>query len=891
MPLPILSTKLFIPKIRENHIVRKPLVDKLVNGISSGNKLSLICAPAGYGKTTLVLELLASMDAGVAWISLDEGDNDIVQFLSYLIAAFKKAGVSAGSMEEAILDFRVASTRALITMLINEVSILREKLILVLDDFHRIHADTVFDVVKFLIDHQPPNLHLVIITREDPPLPLPRIRVQGRIAEIRLEDLCFNRDEAAKFFSQAMKLTLSGEAIDAITARTEGWIAGLQLTGLSLKGCAKRDVETFIQEFHDTHSYIVDYLVEEVISRQKEEVREFLCKTSVLDRMNGDLCDAVTERNDGRILLREIEKSNLFLISLDSKREWYRYHHLFADSLRMELSKEEEMLLHRKAALWLKNNGFFQEALDHAFQSGDTPMALRLVEGSMAQAFENAQLTTFLKWVDMLPDKLVRGSETLSVRKAWVLLMIGKGSETHAYLDSLGEGFLETATPHNKGLYLSLKALISQYSGAGDAERQAEEALRYLDPGDATMRAAALNTLGRAQEDNGKTGEAVRTLRLAYNECQKLGYTFVTTLTLMNLGTNLNTMGKRKEALVLYQEYIGGMTAKFGKPLPFIGIIYVGMAGLYYESNELEKAKSYMDEGSELCQSIFYNWIENKGILESRIQFALGETEAAVETIRKSIAPLEGYLVTKNLVLNIAVLAEFLQKSRNTEEAGRYGEKLKCFTQCDNIPAAQHAYLPFARLLIYQKRWEEALKFLERIEESLEKTKKGRELITYYLLYAKARFMGGDYDGAKACFEKAASLAEPQGYYRLFLDEEPIIRDIVFSGKIASGAFGSRIAELMKAPAAQAVLPFGMPDKRTGSEQKKTGGLEPIEKLSQRETDILELLGQGMTNEEIAKKLYISVNTAQWHISHIYSKLGVRSRTQALLKARELNLI
>ena len=377
----ILSTKLFIPEIRDNYIMRKSLVDKLICGINMNNKLTLVSAPAGYGKTTLVLELLNSIDLASAWISLDDSDNDFTQFLSYLIAALKKAGVAIGSNTEKVaFDFNLSSTNAPMTMIINDISSLSEKIILVLDDFHFIHSPQVNDAVKFLLEHQPPNLHLVIITREDPRLPLPRIRVQGKITEIRMEDLCFARDEAADFLTRVMGLKLSDEAIDTIAFRTEGWIAGLQLAGLSLNGCEEQDIGEFIRVFSDTHRYIIDYLVEEVINRQTEEVREFLCKTSVLDRMNGELCDAVIGKNDSKLLLRELEKINLFLIPLDSKREWYRYHHLFADSLRTELSKEEEMLIHKKAALWLESNDFKQEAVKHAFKSGDMLLSLRLVE-------------------------------------------------------------------------------------------------------------------------------------------------------------------------------------------------------------------------------------------------------------------------------------------------------------------------------------------------------------------------------------------------------------------------------------------------------------------------------------------------------------------------------
>lgn len=883
----ILTTKLFIPEIRENSIERKPLVSRLIHGINRGNSLSLVSAPAGYGKTTLVLELLKSIDLATAWISLDECDNDISQFLRYMIAALKKAGAAiGGSAEELALDFNTASTNAPVTMIINDISAQPSKFILVLDDFHVIHSVQVVDAVRFLLDHQPPNLHLAIITREDPALPLPRLRARGRITEVRMEDLCFGREEAADFFSRVMQLKLTGEAVDAIAARTEGWIAGLQLAGLSLSGCEERDVGEFIKVFCGTHRYIIDYLVEEVLNRQTDEVREFLCKTSVLDRMNGELCDAVVGRSGCRLLLRGMEKSNLFLIPLDSKGEWYRYHHLFADSLRTELSREEELLLHQKAALWLEDNGYAQEAVEYAFRSGDMKLALRLVEAGMDQTFRNAQLTTFVRWLKLLPDELVKSSEMLSVRKAWALLMIGSGDEALVYLNSLGERFLEKATPHNKGLLLSLQAAITQYSGLDGAEKQAEEALLFLEPWDLIMRIAALNTLGRAQEDNGKTEEAIKTLRMAYEEGRGLGYTFVTTLTLMNLGTRLNDMGRRKEALALFAEYIDGMTREFGKPLPFIGILYVGMAGLYYDSNELEAAKRYMDEGSELCRGIFYNWIENKGMLESGIQFAVGDRDEAIDTIRKSIDASPAGDVSEALVLNIAALVHFLLRRGNLEEAGQYGERLKAFMCGKGSTARREACLPYARLLVYQSRTGEALDLLESLEEPLEKTQKGKELIAFYILYSKAFYDSKEFEKADSTFEKAVRLAEPQGYYRLFLDEEPIVKPILSSVKAEEGAFIRQVVEYMNAPPGAARQPGSAPADEAG----KPDAPEPVESLSPREIEILVLLGKGMSNNEIAQTLYITINTTQWHISHIYSKLGVRSRTQAVLRAKELKI-
>lgn len=850
---PILTTKLFVPEIRSNFVIRKSLVDKLIYGINTKSKLTLVSAPAGYGKTTLILELMNSINLDNAWISLDDSDNDLIQFLSYLIAALKKAGVNIrGNTEEVACDFSLSSTNLPITMIINDISSLEKEIILVLDDFHFIHNPQVIDTVKYLLEHQPPDFHLIIITREDPQLPLSRLRVQERLTEIRIEDLCFSKDEATDFFIQVMGLKLSDKVVDDITFRTEGWIAGLKLAGLSLNGYDEKDIEEFIRMFNDNNRYIIDYLVEEVISHQTEAVRDFLRKTSVLTRMNGEICDAVTGKSNGKLLLQELEKMNLFLIPLDSKREWYRYHHLFADSLRTELSKEEKLQLHKKAALWLEYNGFKQEAVSHAIKSEDMRLSLKLVEDNMEKAFNSAQLGTFVKWLELLPEDLVRESEILSVRKAWALLLIGKGSEARSYIDSLGKDFAEKTTSHNKGLLLSLMALFALHEGKANSGILAEEALRYLEPWDSMARSATLSTLGRAQESRGKIVDAVKTHRMAYSESFKLGHTFVTTLALMNLGASLNVMGRRKDAIELFTGYIDGMIHEFGKPLPHIGIIYVAISELYYEGNELDKAKFYIDKGSDLCQSIFFNWYQNIGITEARIQFARGEKETAIKSIKKSLDAIPEDNLSEFLINHVSALTELLLRSGNLDEAAKYEEKLKRFIDCAGNIVGEKACLAYARLLIYQGSTDEALKLLESVKEKTEESQKVRGLIAYYIIYSKALNLNGDHEKAASTMDMAKRLAEPQGYVRLFLDEDK-------------------------------TAPYPILERQ--EEHERTQG------LSQREFEILQLLAKGMSNSEISKALFISKNTTQWHISHIYSKLEVRSRTQAVVKAGELKIL
>lgn len=509
----------------------------------------------------------------------------------------------------------------------------------------------------------------------------------------------------------------------------------------------------------------------------------------------------------------------------------------------------------------------------------------------MEQAFNNAQLTTFVKWLELLPEKLVRGSEILSVRKAWALLMAGKGSEAENYMNFLGEDLSEKTTPHNKGLLLSLRALIALYEGRDNSELLAEEALLFLEPWDSMARSATMSTLGRAQESHGKTADAVTTHRMAYNESLKLGYTFITTLALMNLGTNLNVMGRRKEAIELYTKYIDGMIGEFGKPLPHIGIIYVGIGELYYESNELEKAKFYIDKGSDLCRNIFFNWVQNSGILEARIQFALGERETAIKSVKKSLNEIPDENISELLIINTSILTELLLRCGYVDEAKQYEERLKGYMNCIGNMAGEKACLPYARLLIHQNRKDEVLELLESLEKKMGKMQKLRELIIFYILYSKAHYMDRNYEKANLYMDMAIRLAEPQEYYRLFLDEEAIINDIFSIRKKAEGQFLKKIIVNMKASIGLGKLPEQEQNKMSEIEPKRPEGLEHIERLSQREIEILNLLVKGLSNNEIAKALYISTNTTQWHISHIYSKLGVKSRTQAILKAREFEIL
>lgn len=554
--------------------------------------------------------------------------------ISYLIAALRKADIPIGQDVDVLAGDAGANTIKLALIeLINALSSYNDTITLVLDDYQFIQCQQVNEIIKFLIDYQPPNLHLIILSRVDPQLQLSKLRISGRLTEFRMGDLAFTLAEAIQFFQRSAELNLGTEEVDKIFSRTEGWIAGMQLVAILFKNVTTENMAQFIEGFDGTHAYIIDYLVEEVLSSLSDEIKDFLYNTCILERMNAQVCNVLTNRTDSQNILQQLEKINLFLLPLDASREWYRYHHLFAESIKAELSLEQERNLYRQAAIWMSEFDFTHEAVRYAFKSGDIRFAVKMVEDHTYEIFQKAQLETFNAWLDNIPKELIRESEILAVRKSIGLFITGRVKEALEHLESLGEDFFHHASSHNKGLVLSLRALIASHSGQ-DAQALAEEALTYLESWDPIARTSMLNTLARALYYKGQTAEVLKAYELAYGKGITMGYTFVVTLTLMNYGICLDAMGYRSQAMNLYTGYIESMKKQFGKTLPYVGVTYIAMAELYYDENLLEQAESYLDEGIQLCQSLSYIWLVSNTTL-ANIYFARGEKEASASLLTK----------------------------------------------------------------------------------------------------------------------------------------------------------------------------------------------------------------------------------------------------------------
>lgn len=718
----LLTTKFYIQKLPDNYVSRTRALMKMTEAYHKNHQLTLVCAPAGYGKTTVVLEALFNMPCSKAWISLDEGDNDVQRFLSYFTGALNNAGVEIGDDITCLLtELTLNKPDTILTLLINRIAEKETGLIVVLDDYHLIHSDLVHEVMKQLLEYQPPNLHLILITREDPKLPLARLRMKDKLTQIRLEDLVFSKEDTLGFFQKNVHTEYDLSMIAKMNERIEGWIAGIKLTGLLLTDMQSDQAASFLSRFNGTSNYIIDYLVEEVLGHLTEDLKEFLCRTSILERMNDKLCNELTGRTDSRQLLQQIEKKNLFLIPLDYNKEWFRYHHLFADSLQTNLEEETKKALYRRASVWMLRSGYYQEAVRYAFRSGDMQLAVATIGESMQYNFQNGELISLYEWISKIPEDIVRDNEILCVRKAIVLFIVGKAEEGIRHIQSLGEDFMEHASSQNKGLMLSFRAMIANIQGQ-DAEPLAGEAMKYLEDWDPIAKVSNLNTLGRARCAKGDITGARAAFEQAYESGMRLGYQFVTTLALMNYTACLAVMGQKERAFALCGEYLNNMEDIYDKLPPYTGVIYLVLSRLHQVGKEEELAVFYKEKGNNLCKMISF-----------------------------------------------------------------------------------------------------------------------------------------DGEGSLRIYDQLFNLTKEES------------RDQTFNPTNLSSA-------------------NAIHNNLSPGEAARNPSPEYTEKLSEREVQLLELLKKGLSNQEIADTLFITINTTQWHLSHIYAKLGVKSRAQALVRAREIGI-
>lgn len=908
MATPILATKLYIPPPPSKVVVRSRLVKQLTEDLISGHKLTLISAPAGFGKSILVSEWIASCERPAAWLSLDENDNDPARFLTYVVSALQTVSPNLGAgILDALQSPQTSPINSILTALINEITVIPNDFILVLDDYHLTDSKSVDDVLTFLIEHLPPRMHLIITTREDPSLPIPRLRARNQLTEIRAADLRFTPSEAREFLNQVMSLDLSVEEVAALETRTEGWIAGLQLAALSMKG--QEDVHGFIQAFSGDHRYIVDYLVEEVLRRQPEPIRNFLLQTSILDRLNGSLCDTVTAQSASKSKMEQLQRGNLFLIPLDDKREWYRYHHLFADVLRIHLMTEQPDLvpaLHKRASEWYEQNGLTADAIRHTLSAEDFERAADLIERALPVLRQSRQESTLLGWLKALPDKLFQHRPVLSVNYVGTLMQNGQFDGVESRLRDIEQWLATPEDVRIHSVYVSeeeyqrLPSAVAMYHAAialaqgnvTNAMSHASKALELARADDDFPRGAASSLLGLSSWASGDLETAYQMFSKGMAHLQKIGYVSDVIGGSVTLADIRITQGRLREAMSIYERGLQ-LAIKQGTPaLRGAADMHVGMSGLYYERNDLNTAEQHLLKSREFGEfnglpKNPYRW----RVAMARIQEAQGELDQALDLLDEA-EPLYVSDFAPNVQPIRALKARVWVKQGELEKALDWARERKLSIEEEPSYLREFELITYARILLSQYQSDgsisllhDAMGLLERLFKAADEGGRIGSVLEILILQALAHQLQEDIAATLSSLERALRLAEPEGYVRMFVDEgtamEALLRKAATSNILPD--YAGRLLSAFEAERK------GLDVETLPSAAPVSGSL--IEPLSQRELDILRLFKTELSGPEIAQELVIALSTVRTHTKSIYNKLNVNSRRGAVKRAVELGLI
>lgn len=930
---PILTTKLYIPPPRPNLVPRPRLIERLRQGLY--RKLTLVSAPAGFGKTTLVTDWLHHLERPAAWLSLDEGDNNTLRFLSYVIAALQRIEPALGKTTQSLLqDPQNFSQETVVTSLINEIAGVETSFVFVLDDYHVIETPAIDEALGFLLDHLPPQVHLVIVSRVDPSLPLPRLRARGQLTELRTDDLRFSSDEAAAFLNQVTGLDFTPADVAALEDRTEGWIAGLQLAALSMSRTT--DVAGFIAAFAGSHRYIIDYLADEVLDQQPPEIRDFLLKTSILSQLCAPLCDAVMGADakpaagpdaSSQKTLEYLEHANLFLISLDDQRRWYRYHHLFADLLQQRLHQALDFngqltALHRRASRWYAqqavradNLELADQAIQHALKAMDLAQAAQLVAQFAPPAIMQGKVTVAKNWLETLPMALIHQSVILCLAQAWIYFFTQQLEEMEAILEVAEAQLAADQAPDTpeylgrQGEIAGLRAWVARNRGEIDQAIQlALQSLEYL-PEDRVFE-RGLNSLFLAStlEDTGDIPSAVAILE----ESIKLSYAADNILAAMGATAYLADLqyiqGQLTQAKVTLLQAIDQARSEQLDTLPANAELCSMLADIFYEQNDLVAAEAYINAGLALTahglstlpiNAVLYlkvawlNWAKGN----------LAATQAALEQVNQ----LHAYPSASRLIeIIMASRAELALRLGDLATAREWRQTVNLDVTEPLTYLREFELIILAQLLVVQAGAvstpggirQQGLDLLARLAEFAATGGRIGRLIRILVWQAVAFHQAGELSQAVTVLGRALTLAEPEGFIRTFVDAGPVVAALLGQIPVTGSTplYVKRLLAAFPETAAQGG-PLPVTDGQGAAPRQPAPGAPPpatealIEPLSERELEVLGLVAAGLSNKEIADQLVLAVSTVKRHMSNIYGKLGVSSRTQSLARARELGLL
>ena len=906
----LLATKLHVPRLRRGFVPRPRLVEALDEGLA--RRLILVCGPAGFGKTALLADWARRGGPPVAWLSLDAGDNDPARFWRHAVAALDQARPGIGERAGPLLGPPAPpSFEGLVTALINELAAGPgdDELLLVLDDYHLIDTRQVHDSLVFLLEHLPPGLHLVLASRSDPPLPLARFRAGAQLAELRADDLRFTAEEAAALLREAVDADLPGTTVAALAARTEGWAAGLQLAALSLRG--QPDVTGFVAAFSGSHRYVLDYLAGEVLGGQSDRVREFLLETSILERLSGKLCDAVTGRTDSQPMLEQVERANLFLVPLDEVRGWWRYHHLFADLLRARLQQEQPgrvAALHRNAVAWCDEHGLADAAVHHALGAGDSTWAARLIERHADAHLLRAETVTVQRWLAALPAELVRSRPRLLLVQAWMALVGGQVEAAGPPLDAAERASANASDePYepSAGRALSwlanVPAMLALNRAAlaqlhGDAEGTAafsSQALAKIGEGELMLDSTARWLLSVAEWLRGRVAEAERAFAASITGWRAAGERFSVAYGCHHLGQVQRAQGRLDAALDTYQQAVE-ITAPPGQPaLPGAGIGHVGLAEVAYQRNEHDTALQHLIDGIPLCRQFNYTQPLATGLATlAWIRQAGGDPAGAREAMDEAGRAAPGPAVAGLLNPVPAQRARLQLAQGDVAAAVRWTKQRALGPDDEPSYPRESEYLVLARVLLAQDRPAQALALLGRLHAAAIAQGRTASVIEIQALRALALAAGGDDTAAVNALAQALTLACPQGYVRVFADEGPPMVALLARLVAAQKAEPPATRCIPLGCLAQVLRAFAGKDDGQGAGRSAIAAVPGlVEQLTAREREILVLLAAGTPNPRIAAELVVSLDTVKKHVSHILGKLGAANRTEAVTRARQLGLI
>lgn len=924
---PLLETKLYIPAPRPGLVSRPRLVERLQQGID--RKLTLISAPAGFGKTTLLAEWLAANPAlapATGWLSLDENDNEPALFLAYLITALQKVWPTAG--KDALAGLQTQQPlpiESILTHLINEIDALGQDApadtaargVLVLDDYHVIDAQPVHHAMTFLLDHLPPCLHLIIASRSDPPLPLPRLRARNESTELRATDLRFTRDEAAAFLSKMMGLTLSAADVAALEARTEGWVAGLQLAALSMQG--RDDIAGFIAAFTGNDRYIVDYLVEEVLQRQPDHVRTFLFQTSILDRLSGPLCDAVTGRDDGQMTLQALERGNLFVIPIDNMRQWYRYHHLFADVLRAHARVEQrERLpaLHRRAAAWFEAQGMVAEAIEQARAASDHETVARLLAANFDEFERSGRYASVSRWAASLPDEMVRKRPRLALIYASIALRIDDNNQAARKLTSWADEAINTIEasgpfdPANdpggtvvgaagldalKGEMLAMKLFTTARTlPAEEIAAIASQALALLPPSRHRIRGMLRMVDTGMKIVRGNLREALPNLERSVSEARQVQNPPLLVDALTQCGQAYVALGMLEEARQSLEEAL-----QVGQTLPAESIWvlcspHTSLAAILLERGDLAGAQDHAARALDFAgMSPTRSPVLYARTTAAEVLLAAGDIGSAMAQLAQAQAFVRGSSDSRYFSFLASVQLRLLCLTGDLTAASEIVRERGLSPETAINRKNEEEMTAYARYLVARGDYRRAERVLSRVLPTVQITGHVQHEIEVLVLHAVVNEQLGEREAALAALGRATLLAEPGQFTRTFTHALPGSEDSVMAELLGELVDAIRRGREPGEAGSMAHLTYLQREMRQEGALTRVASPagELVESLTARELEILRLIAAGMRNQEIADHLFISLHTVKRHIANAYGKLAVTHRTEAVARATELQLL